>query len=363
MQNVIIYGATGYTGRLTVAELVKQGVKPVLAGRNAQKLQALAELYDGLEWQQIAEGDVRGLQALLSEKDVLLSLVGPFARYGDVALQAAVAAKSHYIDSTGEPAFIRKVFQRFNGPAKNNQTTFLTAFGYDYVPGNLAAGLALERAEGQGKKVAVGYFVGGKGMAVSEGTRASLLGAMLDPGMVFQGGHLQESFAGKQIREFTVQGKARLGLHIAASEGFALPKSYPELTDVEVYLGWFASAAKVMKYVSYVHEVALKVPGYKPLLRNLSGRVSSKGTGPSTTQLQSTTSNIVAEVMGSDNKRLSRVELSGVSPYPYTAAVLAWAAIQLASGQSKAVGAVGPVQAFGLPALMEGNQQAGLSVV
>ena len=116
MSRIVLFGATGYTGELAARALVDRGEKPVLAARSRDKLERLAgELDGGLE---IAEADVSrpaSVRALVERGDVLVSTVGPFARWGGPAVQAAVASGAHYIDSTGEPEFIREVFER-HGP-------------------------------------------------------------------------------------------------------------------------------------------------------------------------------------------------------------------------------------------------------
>ena len=77
---------------------------------------------------------------------MLVTTVGPFARWGAPAAAAATTAGAHYLDSTGEPAFIREVFERYGPAAEQAGIGMLTALGYDWVPGNLAGALALERA-------------------------------------------------------------------------------------------------------------------------------------------------------------------------------------------------------------------------
>ena len=86
------------------------------------------------------------MRALVERGDVLVSTVGPFARWGEPAVQAAIAAGAHYLDSTGEGSFIREVFERFGPGAQAAGCGLVTAFGYDWVPGNLAGALALRDA-------------------------------------------------------------------------------------------------------------------------------------------------------------------------------------------------------------------------
>ena len=136
MSRIVLFGATGYTGELTARALVDRGEKPVLAARSRDKLERLAdELDGGLE---IAEADVSrpaSVRALVERGDVLVSTVGPFARWGGPAVQAAIASGANYIDSTGEPEFIREVFERHGPGAEAAGCGLVTAFGYDWVPG------------------------------------------------------------------------------------------------------------------------------------------------------------------------------------------------------------------------------------
>ena len=113
---IVLFGATGYTGRLTAEVLVKRGATPVLAGRNEERLKQMAEgLGDGLQTAAADVGKPETVRALLEAGDVILSTVGPFTHWGDAAAEAAINARAAYIDSAGEPAFIHRVFTEF-GP-------------------------------------------------------------------------------------------------------------------------------------------------------------------------------------------------------------------------------------------------------
>ena len=93
---------------------------------------------------------------------MLVSTVGPFVRFGGPAAAAASSAGAHYLDSTGEPPFIREVFERYGAAAAQHEAGMLTAFGYDWVPGNLAGALALDRAGPAAVRVDIGYFFTGR---------------------------------------------------------------------------------------------------------------------------------------------------------------------------------------------------------
>src|SRR5215469_3413555 len=115
MPDVVVFGAAGYTGRLAVAALAAAGCAPVLAGRDHARLDELAGRYPGTRVAVADANDPASVRAILHPGDVLVSTVGPFVRYGEAALSAAVEVGAHYIDSTGEAPFIRRVFQEY-GP-------------------------------------------------------------------------------------------------------------------------------------------------------------------------------------------------------------------------------------------------------
>src|SRR6266852_7451026 len=149
---IVLYGATGYMGALTAQAMVASGVRPVLAGRDQRRLRALAarlsQAGDGTELETaVAAAEGPGpLRDLIGAGDVLVSTAGPFMKVGRPVVAAAVDAGAVYLDSSGEPPFIRQVFEEFGPRAERTGAVLLTAFGYDYVPGNLAGALALEAA-------------------------------------------------------------------------------------------------------------------------------------------------------------------------------------------------------------------------
>ena len=152
-----IHGTPG-----TAEELIAAGERPVLAGRSAERLASLAaELGGGLETAVADVARPASCGALVERGDVLVATVGPFMRFGRPAVEAAVAAGATYIDSTGEPPFIREVFERYGEAAERADCALMTAMGYDFVPGNLAGALALERAGDAAVRVDTGYFFTG----------------------------------------------------------------------------------------------------------------------------------------------------------------------------------------------------------
>jgi saccharopine dehydrogenase-like protein len=345
---IVVFGATGYTGALTARALIAQGARPVLAGRDRAALTALADELGGLEVMYADVEEPRSVRALVERDDVLVTTVGPFLRYGRAALEAAVDAGAHYLDCTGEPPFVREVFESY-GP-KATRSALITAFGYDYVPGNLAAALALDRVGDDGFRVDIGYFVGGGDLwrGLTAGSLQSVAGVATARMYTFRGRIHEERRP--RVRDFQVAGRSRIGLSIGASEHFALPACYPALYEVNVYLGWFGRATRLAAWGrAGAFGARMTLGAMARLARQRSGK-------------STLTSRIVAVAYDAEGSLLTDVHLSGGDPYEFTANALSWAACQASRGMAE-TGALGPVSAFGLAELEAGCALAGISRV
>src|SRR6266545_4537953 len=111
MPKIVLFGATGYTGRLVASALVAAKAAPLLAGRDQKRLDALAAGLSELETAIADAAHPESLRALLEQSDVLMSTVGPFALRNATPLRATVQASTTYLDSASEPSFIREVFE------------------------------------------------------------------------------------------------------------------------------------------------------------------------------------------------------------------------------------------------------------
>ena len=103
---VVLYGASGYTGRLVAAELRRREVEHVLSGRDLAKLEPLGAEH-GAPVRAVPLDDEPGLRALLADASAVINCAGPFALAGDALVRAAVDSGTHYVDSTGEHPGIR----------------------------------------------------------------------------------------------------------------------------------------------------------------------------------------------------------------------------------------------------------------
>ena len=181
--------------------------------------------------------------ALLERGDVLVCTVGPFAKWGEPAVRAAIAARGTYIDSTGEPTFIRRVFEEFGrAGGERAGAALLTAMGYDFVPGALAGALALEEAGEAAVRVDVGYYALGAGISAGtrrvRGRRDARRQPRVPRRRAAAGAH------GGARALVHGRGKEREAMSIGGAEHLALPAAYPRLREINVYLGWFGGLAR-----------------------------------------------------------------------------------------------------------------------
>ena len=368
MPKIVLFGATGFTGRLCAHALVRRGLAPVLAARSQAKMDALERDLGVTVVKHVANSsDPASLSACLEAGDVLITTVGPFVIHGAAAVKGAIEKSAHYLDSTGEPGFIRRIFTEEHARAQQAGSLLVTALGYDYAPGHLAAGLALRAAGEAAVRVDVGYFVQGGDLAkgLSQGTQHSSKLAALTPGMEWIDGRLVERYSGVRVREFQVGGKSRAAISLGASEHYALPKSFPALRNVNTYLGWYGKRSYMMSRGARALAAVAKLPFF-PTFAAFATRATpgaSQGEGPDAATRAGFRTQVVAVAYDAQDRELEQVEIGGVNPYDFTAEILAWSAHQTLKGEILARGARGPIEAFGLDALITGFASVGLQQV
>jgi short subunit dehydrogenase-like uncharacterized protein len=151
--DVVLFGATGFVGRLVaeyLAERAPLGVRVALAGRSGQRLE---ELRAGLPaaaaaWPVLVAdaSDRAALAELAASTTVVATTVGPYLRYGLPLARACAESGTHYADLTGEVLYARQVIDECDGPARAAGARIVTGCGYDSVPSDLAVHLLHARA-------------------------------------------------------------------------------------------------------------------------------------------------------------------------------------------------------------------------
>ena len=139
---IIVYGATGFTGQICCKYLRDNYTDLVwaMAGRNGDKLE---EIKSNLNLDcdvVVADGaDIEALRSLTSQTKVVLSTAGPFARYGSLLVQACLESGTHYTDITGENHWVRGLIDKHHSEAASKGVRIIPSCGYDSIPSDLGA--------------------------------------------------------------------------------------------------------------------------------------------------------------------------------------------------------------------------------
>ena len=143
---LLVYGSTGYTGRLVVAEAMARGLRPVLAARNAGAVREQGEAL-GLEWRVASLDDRAALDAALAGAAVVVHCAGPFSHTWRAMSDACLRAGAHYLDITGEIAVFEGLALR-DANARAAGIMLLPGAGFDVVPTDCLAAHLAQRVPG-----------------------------------------------------------------------------------------------------------------------------------------------------------------------------------------------------------------------
>lgn len=181
---LIIYGSTGYTGRLIVAEALARGLTPTLVARNAGAVRAQGEQL-GLPWRVASLDNAAELDAALAGARVVMHCAGPFAHTWRAMSDACIRAGAHYLDITGEIAVFEGLAMR-DAEAKAAGVMLLPGAGFDVVPSDcLAAHLA--RRLPNATELTLAFRAAG---GASRGTSLTIVEGLGQPGAVRRDGKL-----------------------------------------------------------------------------------------------------------------------------------------------------------------------------
>ncbi len=185
---IIVWGATGFTGQLVVEYLQNHygdQIRWAIAGRNVDKLQEVKEklqLDESVECLVGDSFDEELLKAITSRTDVIISTVGPYMIYGKAMVSACVETKTDYCDLTGEVPFVKETIDLLHEKAKKNEIKIVHSCGYDSIPSDVGCWLLEEKAiELYNKPMQkVKLFVLGTKGKFSGGTIASMVNLLIN---------------------------------------------------------------------------------------------------------------------------------------------------------------------------------------
>ncbi len=200
--DIIVYGATGYTGRLVAEYLkTKTGLKWAMAGRSADKLAEVRDLIGVAADTPLIVADASdpaSLDAMVKRTKVVLTTVGPYQLYGNELVEACVANGTDYTDLCGEPAWMRQKIDQHDEAAKVSGARIVFSAGFDSIPFDLGVlmlqkhcvetfGAPAPRVKGR-VRVMKGTFSGGTAASM----KATMAAASKDPAVI---GYLTNPFS------------------------------------------------------------------------------------------------------------------------------------------------------------------------
>lgn len=331
----MIYGATGYTGRLIAAEAVRRGLAPVLAGRDAARLGQLARL--GLESRAVGLSDPHALARALDGIGVLLNAAGPFTATATALAGACLAAGVHYLDVTGEIPVFAALHAR-DAEARERGVLLMPGVGFIVAPSDcLAAHVAARLPGARRLRLGIsGSRLVSRGSArtlaslVSEGVQARRDGSLI----LLPWGGLERAF------DFGHGPRACLAVSWADVYTAGLSTGVP---DVEVYLeveAW----ERALFLGSRIFAPWYRTPLGQALME---AQVRMLPEGPTAAERARSRRVLVAEAEDGHGRRV-RSRLHTPEAYTFTAMTAVEAAVRVLRGEVQAAaGFQTPARVFG----------------
>jgi short subunit dehydrogenase-like uncharacterized protein len=309
MSNFLIYGSYGYTGQLIVERALKQGLRPILAGRNEKKLRTQAEAHQ-LECRAFPLHDAAKLDSALLEVDAVLHCAGPFVRTFRQMAEACLRTRRHYVDISGEiPGF--EALAAMDPGAKAAGIMLLPGAGFDVVPSDcLAAHLKGRLPSARQFRL----FVRGVGAGVSRGTAKSAVENMHRQGMIRRDGQLVQVPPAWNVRERDFgRGYTKV---VSVGWGDVSTAYYSTgIPNIETYFAFPETAIKFLRFMRVIGPLMYNRP-VKSILKWL---IDIFLKGPQEERRRNASAIFVGEVIGQKGERAAS---KLITPEGYTCTAL-----------------------------------------
>ena len=340
---IAVYGATGYTGRLVVAELVRSDADFMVSGRNPGKLESLRSEFNIEAPARPARlDDPSSLRELLSGCSAVIDCAGPFVRFGEPVLAAAVETGTHYLDTTGEQPYIKMAYERYGPGAARAGVAVVPAMGFDYVPGDMLCSLT---ADGMGELDELSVHYCWQNFQPSQGTARTTLEMISGKDLEWSDMEWVEASGGvsRGSYQFPAPAGRQRMIRYPSGEQITVPRHVPTRNvRVDMNAAAFSSdrLAPVLAATMRPAGLAMRTP----LKRLANAAISRLPEGQTPEQRERMTWMIVCEAKRGEIERKGIV--SGRDVYGLTAAAIARGAILASRRGFEARGALAPSQAF-----------------
>jgi short subunit dehydrogenase-like uncharacterized protein len=329
-----IYGSYGYTGSLVAERGVEEGAEPVLAGRDAERVEAQATEF-GLDHEVFSLEHPQVVEHRVSEFDAVLNCAGPFSATAEPLIDACLDAGTDYVDIAGRIQILEAIARR-DDEAKAAGITLLPGVGYDVVPTDcLAVYLADQVDEPTTLRLAMDELG-----TYSAGTLKSIIEGLDRPGLVRQNGEIRDVPAAWKTRAFAFDGGTKQAITVPWGD---VSTAYyaTGVPTIEVYANVPSYAHTVMEQLSGFAPVY----GSKPVQRVLKAAVDLLVSGPTAEKRAGSITRIVGEIEG-ENGEQAAARMRTPDTYDVTAMTAVESARRVVDGEVEA-GVHTPGDAFG----------------
>jgi hypothetical protein len=282
----LIYGASGFTGKLIVELSIKKGLKPVLAGRTEAKIKPLAEKF-GLEYLIFGLDKLDELVLNLAKFSLVLNCAGPFSRTAKPMVEACLAAKTHYLDITGEIE-VFEMIKSFDLKAKSKGIILMPGVGFDVVPTDCMAKYLSEKLPDATNLELAFTSVGG---SVSHGTASTMIESLGHKGFSRENGLLISKPTGYKGKLIDFGSLKQFAITIPWGD-ISTAYSTSGIPTIETYAGASKTAYYLMKF-QFLFNPILRTKFVKHFLQKY---VDDNITGPNENHFQNGKSLIYGKV-------------------------------------------------------------------
>jgi short subunit dehydrogenase-like uncharacterized protein len=333
---LLLYGAYGYTGELIAREAVRRGLEPILAGRDAAAVGALAREL-ALPARCCALDQPAALRTGLEGVAVVVHAAGPFVRTSRPMVDACLAAGAHYLDITGEIDVYEAIYRRHEAALRSG-VGLVPGVGFDVVPSDaLAARLAAALPDAAELDLA---FTTDRGSA-SRGTLVTMLERLPAAGCVRRDGKLVPVPLAFATMEVDFPGLGRRSVMTIPWGDLAAAWRTTGIPNLRTFVG---ASPRTIRRLRRLRPL-LPLVGWNPLRRLLQALVRRKVTGPDEATRRSARAFLWGRARTLDG-RVATGALSVPEGYAFTAAAAVEAARRALAGEL-APGAWTPTRAFG----------------
>lgn len=350
---ITVLAATGFTGKLIAHELQRQQLPMRLAARSAEKLKALvAELGQDVPTVVADANQPETLPPVFEGTRVLINCAGPFADLGEPVVAEAVRQGVHYLDTTGEQAFIKLVFDRYGDEAQRRGIVLAPATAFEYALSDAAAAIAARELE-PCEEVSIIYAISGAG--ASQGTKKSVLRVLTDVGYLYRNGQLVRAQAGAERRSVHLpSGKQVLAVSFPGGEVIFVPR-HVRTRAVTPMMVLSRGAARWLSLGLPVLRAVMATPLKTVLWRG----IEAGSVGPTVAERAANRFTLLVEARRGEDRRAVIAE--GQDPYGLTAVVAVAVAASLWHGEPRATGAVSPAMIAGADVIINSTRAAGVT--